>query len=265
VVLPVQISCGECARCRGGKTAFCAAVRQPAAWGLGPFGGNWPGAFTDLVRVPFARHMMVPLPADVDAVAAVSAGDNVADAWRTVVPPLRETPGAKVLVLGRGSIGLFAAAIALASGSARVDYLDTDRRRLSVAGALGATAIEAPRAAETYPIVVDATFGSEGLGVALRAVATGGVCTSVFPGFQDATIPAFAMWRRSVRLHTGVANCRSHMEDVLQLIASGGIRPQRVISEVVRWEDAAEALAVPSFKPVVVRDGVASFHPGGDG
>ena len=65
------------------------------------------------------------------------------------------------------------------------------------------------------------------------------------------------MWWNSVRLHTGIANCRAHMEDVLELIRAGRIRPERVVSEIVAWQDAAEALADPSLKPVVVRDELA--------
>ncbi len=262
VVLPVQISCGVCDRCRRGMTAFCRAVPQPAAWGLGAFGGNWPGAFADLVRVPFAQHMLVSVPPGVDPCSVVSAGDNVADAWRTVVPPLQESPGAEVLVVGHGSIGLFAVAIAVACGASRVDYLDTDPDRLALAETLGAMAIEAQRGrVGVYPIVVDASFSGAGLDTALRSVGVGGICTCVFGGLQDVPIPVFDMWRRSVRLHTGVANCRSHMEDVLELIVSGRIRPELVTSEVVHWEEAADALAVPSLKPVIVRDNVASVQP----
>ena len=255
VVVPVQISCGECTRCQAGNTAFCANVRQPAAWGLGAFGGNWPGAFADLVRVPFARHMMVPVPSGIDPIAVASVGDNVADAWRAVVPPLRELPGAAVLVVGHGSIGLFAVAIAVASGASRVDYLDTDPDRLALAETLGGTPIEGQRhRVGGYPIVVDASFTGAGLDTALRSVAACGICTSVFPGFEDVPIPVFTMWRRSVRFHTGVANCRSHMPEVLELVQSGRIRPELVTSEVVQWKDAAAALAAPSLKPVVVRD-----------
>ena len=258
VVLPVQISCGECTRCQAGKTAFCTTVQQPAAWGLGPFGGNWPGAFADLVRVPFARHMMVPVPVGIDPIAVASVGDNVADAWRAVVPPLRESPGAAVLVVGHGSIGLFAVAIVVASGASRVDYLDADPGRLALAETLGATPIDGQRhRAGSYPIVVDASFSGAGLDTALRSVATCGICTSIFPGFEDAPIPVFNMWRRSVRFHTGVANCRSHMQEVLELVSLGRIHPELVTSEVVPWKDAAAALAAPSLKPVVVRDEAA--------
>lgn len=254
VVLPVQISCGACARCRAGKTAFCTSVRQPAAWGLGAFGGHWPGAFAERLRVPFASHLMVPVPTGVDPLAATSAGDNIADAWRSVIPPLRELPGAEVLVIGRASIGLYAAGIAVAGGAGSVTYLDDDVDRLASAEGLGAACVEgrdAPHGA--FPIVVDATFGGGGLETALRAVAPGGICTSVFPGFRDAPLPLFEMWRRAVRFHTGVASCRAHMEEVLALIASRRLRPELVTTEFVAWDDAAEALADPSLKPIAVR------------
>ncbi|MBH9879285.1 dehydrogenase, partial [Clostridioides difficile] len=35
VVVPFQIACGECPRCRRGTTASCEAVPQAASYGLG--------------------------------------------------------------------------------------------------------------------------------------------------------------------------------------------------------------------------------------
>ena len=65
----------------------------------------------DALRVPFADHMLVPVPAGVPPLRVAAASDNLADAWRSVVTPLRERPGGSVLVLGGGakSIGLYAA------------------------------------------------------------------------------------------------------------------------------------------------------------
>lgn len=54
-------------------------------------------------------------PAAVSAVEAVSAGDNLTDAWRTVAPHLARRPGRSVLILSAGSIGLYAADTARAS------------------------------------------------------------------------------------------------------------------------------------------------------
>jgi NADPH:quinone reductase-like Zn-dependent oxidoreductase len=68
---------------------------------------------SDLLRVPFAEHMLVPVPNGVPPARAAAASDNLADAWRAVVGPLRERPGGRVLVLGGGAknIGLYAAGL----------------------------------------------------------------------------------------------------------------------------------------------------------
>src|SRR5919197_3949053 len=69
VVVPFQISCGECARCRAGQTGDCESVARLATYGFGAFGGNFGGALSDLVRVPFADAMLIAIPDGVEPVA----------------------------------------------------------------------------------------------------------------------------------------------------------------------------------------------------
>ncbi|MGF1545113.1 MAG: alcohol dehydrogenase catalytic domain-containing protein [Parvularculaceae bacterium] len=127
VIVPFQISCGRCLTCRRGLTPHCETVRTErpiAAYGFTDnIGGVWGGAMSDLVRVPFADHMLVPVPDGVDPVDLASASDNIPDGWRGVGPHLDRYPGAPVLVLGgrARSVGLYAAGIAVALGAERVD------------------------------------------------------------------------------------------------------------------------------------------------
>src|SRR5438445_2839081 len=146
VVVPFQISCGECARCRREQTGDCESVPRLSMYGFGAFGGDWGGGLSDLVRVPYADAMLVPLPSGVDPAAVASASDNIPDGWRTVGPALDRRPGAEVLVVGGGprSIPMYAIQIALAKGASRVVYLDTDGDRLALAGELGAETVEGP-------------------------------------------------------------------------------------------------------------------------
>ena len=105
-------------------------------YGFGAVGGDWGGFLSDLVRVPWADHMLVPLPQGLDPAAVASASDNIPDAWRTVGPPLEREPGAPVLIVGgagAGSIGLYAAGIARALGSESVTYVDADAGRRATA------------------------------------------------------------------------------------------------------------------------------------
>ena len=259
VVVPFQISCGVCDRCHRGLTAHCRAVPPRSQYGFGAFGGGWGGAFSDRVRVPFADAMLLPVPVGVAPEAVACASDNLCDGWRAVVPALRDLPGAEVLILGGiGSVPLYAAAIARASGAGRVDYLDTDRRRLAVAEKLGARALEGPLpdAVGEYDVAVDGTFQeANGLGCALRSLRPHGVCVGVtiyLPG-QDPHIPYFTMYARGARLDTGRVNARAVMPAALALVQSGRIDPLAVTECVLTFEDALQAFAEPTLKPVFLR------------
>lgn len=258
VVVPFQISCGHCARCHRELTGSCTTVPYRSMYGLGALGGEWGGAFCDLVRVPFAQNMLVALPAGIEPVAAASVSDNIADAWRTVGPYLEQSPDQSVLVVGGGawSIGLYSVAIARALGAASVDYVDSDAPRLEIAAALGANAIVGPpkRRMGEYDITVDASSQPEGLACALRSTAPGGISTSVGIYFNDKTpIPLFEMYDKGVTFVTGRANARVAIPKILALMESGRLQPERVTTKVARWHEAAEALVDPSAKVVVVR------------
>ena len=197
---------------------------------------------------------MLPLPAGVSARAACDTGDNVADAWRTVAPQLREQPGADVLILGRGGTGLYAVQIALALGAECVDYLDLESTRLAAAERLGGRPIESLDSLRHrgYAITADTTMTETGLQQALRATAPEGICTSTFPGFE-CSVSFIALWKKGIRFQTGVANARAHLPGVLALVEKKQIDPTQVQTEVIAWDDAAEALADPSMKPVFIR------------
>lgn len=260
VVVPFQISCGDCDQCRVGLTAHCRAVPPRSQYGFGMFGGEWGCAFSDLVRVPFADAMLVALPAGVAPEAAACASDNLPDAWRAVVPLLRQRPGAEILILGGiGSVPLFAVDIARACGAGRIDYLDTDPHRLEVAEKLGARALEGPPrdAIGEYDLAVDGTLlEPNGLSAALSSLRPHGLCvgvTNYLPG-QDPHVPYFLMYGRGVRFETGRVNARAHIRDALDLVQSRRIDPLAVTESVLRFEDALDAFAVPTLKPVFVRD-----------
>ncbi len=256
-VVAFQIGCGECGRCRRGLTASCQAVPAGSMYGLQPLGGDWGGALADLVRVPFAERMMLGIPAGTTPAAAVSASDNVADAWRAVVPHLAESPGADVLVVGSpSSVPLYTVMMARICGAGRIDYLDINHAALTLAESFGAHAIEGPppRRAGAYPITVDASRDPAGLACALRSVTPEGVCTSVSIYFEAPQVPLLEMYTRGVRFLTGRVNSRATLPPVLELIRSGRLQPEAVTSEVVSWDDAALPLASPSMKPVIVRE-----------
>ena len=250
VVVPFQISCGGCARCLAGQSSMCESVPRRSMYGFGAMGGPWGGALSDLMRVPFADHMLVPLPEGVDPVTAASASDNIPDAWRTVAPFVQE--GDRVLVAGGGavSIALYTVAIARALGASQVAYLDDDPGRIALANELGAQSIE--DAPGPYEVTVDASGDPEHLATALRSTAPCGTCTSVGIYWTPTTpVPLLEMYDRAVTFVTGSPHARATIPEVLDAIAADRIHPERITDAVVSFDDAIDALQESHTKLVM--------------
>ncbi|MCU1517791.1 MAG: Zn-dependent alcohol dehydrogenase [Pseudarthrobacter sp.] len=266
VVVPWSVSCGRCGMCKRGLTSKCTIARDGrdiAAYGFGPACGPYGGMIADLFRVPFAEHMLVPLPDGLDPLRVAAAGDNLADAWRTVVPQLRARPGATVLVLGGGgkSIGLYAAGLAVAHGASAVDYVDSSHRRLEVAHSFGAEARQpsgrlgksaSPRA--RYDIVVEASSTSAGIRHAIRATAPGGICTAAGYYFGTNTgIPLMHMYASDITLHVGVSHPRAVLPELLDWVHTNNFPAEIVTSHLGDFDDAPTAYAERATKVVLHR------------
>jgi threonine dehydrogenase-like Zn-dependent dehydrogenase len=259
VVVPWAISCGQCARCRAGLTSKCTTTTsgELAAFGFGTACGPWGGMVSDRLRVPFAQHMLVPVPDGIPSARVVAASDNLADAWRSVVDPLRARPGGRVLILGGGakSIGLFAAGLAVARGAAIVDYQDDDPQRRAIAESFGARATARGTPRGTYDVAVEATSRAAGLRAAIRALAPGGVCTAV--GYYLATgtrVPLMRMYATDATLRVGVSHARALLPDLLDFVADTGFEAERVTSLTAGWDDAPTAYLAKTTKLVLARD-----------
>ena len=261
VIVPFQISCGACVRCIAGQTGSCKAVPRLASYGLGPlFGGEFGGAVSDVVLVPYADAMLVAIGADVDPVAAAALGDNAIDGYRTVAGPLAREPGAAVLVAGGGapSVALYAVAAAKALGASEVVYVDPSEARGVAAARLGARVITAKAEPSLrvgrFAITVDATAREEGLRFCLASTDAWGECTSVGVYFSDVALPLLDMYSRGVRFATGRVDARRDLPGALLIASSGAFAIGSVPSSVVSWGEAASAWAEPATKLVIRRD-----------
>jgi alcohol dehydrogenase len=258
VSVPFQISCGECVPCQRGLTGNCASEPFMSTYGFGPAVQRWGGFLSDLVCVPHADHMLVPVPPGLDPAAVASASDNISDGWRAVGPALAGEPGAPVLIVGGygpGSIGLYATALAVALGAEAVLYVDADDGRRRIAAALGAeTLSHAPRRLGPYPITVDASGDSDGLALALCSTAPDGLCTSTAIYFgEQPSLPLLRMYTNGITFKTGRAHARQAMPEVLRLAAAGALRPEVVTTRVVPWNEASHALLDPGWTKLVFR------------
>jgi alcohol dehydrogenase len=253
VSIPSQISCGQCERCIRGLTANCQAVPPLSAYGLGALGGlEWGGALSDLVSVPFADAMALPVPDGLAAEALASLSDNMSDAYRTIAPA---GAGDEILVVGGGSIGLYATGFACARG-AHVTYLDTSEDRCTLAERLGAHVEHRRLTGPTQPrpLVVHTSADAVQLRNAVLSTDHGGRCVDTGIFFTSAvSLPLLGMYGTGMTFETGRAHVRAEMPAVLTEITAGCFDPSAVTTRVVDFADAADAFLVPTTKLVLTR------------
>jgi threonine dehydrogenase-like Zn-dependent dehydrogenase len=270
VIVPWAISCGTCSICSTGIFSNCNHTpdsKMISAYGFGEGTGNWGGAVSDLLRIPFADTMLVTLPENINPYHCPSLSDNIADGYRTVGPQLKKLPGAPVLVIGgvARSIGLYAAALAVALGSSRVDYVDDSNTRLELAGRLGANPIKIKKGDSLkglssalikggYPITVDASGDVQKLNFAIRMLSAGGACTSVAFYFKKQTpLPLWDMYAKSASFHTGPSHPRRDIPEILPLIQNGTFKPQLITTLAADWSEGPQAYLEKTTKLVLQR------------
>ncbi|WP_029117574.1 zinc-binding dehydrogenase [Mycobacterium sp. URHB0044] len=266
VVVPWSVSCGDCLECRRGLTAKCTTTREGtlAAFGFGPSSGPWGGMVADLLRVPFADHMLARVPDRVDPLRVAAASDNLSDAWRCIVPGLQRRPGGRVLILGgvAQSIGLYAAGLAVWHGAEVVDYVDDRPERLAIAEQLGArvhavkkgkrSATDIPR--RDYDIAVEGTSSAAGVDAALRSLAPGGVCRPVGYYLPPGTkVPLMHMYANDAALEIGVSSVRPILPELLDYVAREDFPAEVVTTMLADWDDAPEAYKAHTTKLVLRR------------
>jgi alcohol dehydrogenase len=222
-----------------------------------PVAGEWGGLFSDLVRVPYAEAMLVPVAADLPTAPLSSVGDNLALAHECLAAHLQARPGAITLILGSASVGLYAVQLAFALGAEHVLYVDADPAQRELAASLGAQTADAlPSARDArFDLALDAAANEDWLRAAAGLLQPEGVleCPSIYFK-KSVALPLFEMSIRGVTLHAGRGNAGPHIRPLLDLIAADAIEPDHICAETIPWDSAPEALADPSLKPVLVRD-----------
>ena len=219
-------------------------------YGFGAVGGDWGGFLSDVVRVPWADHMLVPLPRGPRSRRGRErVGQHpgrLADRRAAAASASRARRCSWSAARGPGSIGLYAAGIAVALGAESVTYVDADAaRRATAAGVRRRWRRARGRAAGP---VSDHRRRERGPRRACswrwRSTAPDGVCTSTAIYFgEPVPMPLFEMYIKVVTFETGRVHARPAMPGVLDLAAGGDFRPEEVTSRVVAWDDAPAALA----------------------
>lgn len=135
VIVSCISKCMECAFCRIGLTSHCQGLG-----GIGwIFGHLIDGTQAEYVRVPFADHGLIPLPADVSAEAGTMLSDILPTGYEIGVLSGAVKAGDVVAVIGAGPVGLAAIMTAAAAGAERIIAVDGNKFRLEASYGFGAT------------------------------------------------------------------------------------------------------------------------------
>ncbi|MFI9457050.1 hypothetical protein [Amycolatopsis sp. NPDC052450] len=131
--------------------------------------------------------------------------------------------------------------------------VNDDPGQRSIAESFGARAHS--RESGDYDVVVEATSRPTGLRPALRALASGGVCTAV--GYYLATgtrVPLMRMYATDATLRLGVSHSHALLPDLLDLFHRTGFPAERVTTLEAPWDEAPAAYTARTTKVVLRRD-----------
>lgn len=263
VTTPFVEGCGRCRWCREGASQVCPDQTQP--------GFTHDGSWAEQVVIRAADHNLVPVPEDLPAAAVVTLGCRFATAYRGLTGRAGLRAGEQVAVIGCGGVGLSTVMIAAALG-ARPIAVDVDPGALELARAHGAE-VTVPVAGLDPQQVADAIVAAAGERPAVTVEALGREETA------DAALLALAPLGRHVQIGLFAAPPRlavprvisqeltllgSHgmaaadYPGLLELVVSGALRPQDLVTRTLDLEEACDALVELGER---TRPGVSIIRP----
>lgn len=165
-------SCGQCRRCRTGRSAYCDSIaalkfdcRRPdgsvATTDLGgrPVGDHFFGQSSFGTLCLANARSVVKVGDDVDLRIAGPLACAVQTGAGAVLDVLRVRPGSAVAIFGTGSVGLCAVMAARLCGATTIVAVNRRASRLELAAEFGATHLVSPDLTDPVEAIREATGG----------------------------------------------------------------------------------------------------------
>lgn len=189
IIVPSTVACGYCRLCQKGLFSQCeiANPNGPEA-GTAFFGGpknSGPlqGCQAEYVRVPFANHNLVKIPAEVSDDKAILLSDIFPTAYFGA-DIANVKAGDVIVVLGCGPVGQFVIASCRLRGASRIFAIDCIPSRLELAKQQGAECIHFNEE-DPVEVIKDATQGTLA-DIVIDAVGVDAICPSKGPAAKKA-------------------------------------------------------------------------------
>jgi L-iditol 2-dehydrogenase len=234
VVAEGVVACGHCARCVRGETNLCETYDE--------FGFTRDGAAAGLVAVPTSLvHPLAPGVAADDAVLTEPASVVYRGLTRAAV-----APGARVLVIGDGTVALLAVYLLQLWSPAEVVLLGQRKAQAELASRAGAARFEiSPDAAGLgYDLVIEAAGAVQAAAVALSAARRGGtvLLLGLPPHGQTVALGVDDVVNNDLAILGSFSYTAAAWRDVVGLLNAGLIRPGFLITHRFALADWAQAL-----------------------
>lgn len=244
VTTPFVCGCGNCPQCISGNHQICDFQSQPGFT-------HW-GSFAEVVAVDYADVNLVELPETIDSVTAASLGCRFVTSFRAVVDQARVSAGEFVVIHGCGGVGLSAIMIAKAVG-AQVIAVDINAEALSLAGSLGADHLVSTQVVEAIQEITKggAHVSIDALGSAqtsfnsvscLRKQGRHVQVGLMVADDKNSPLPMDKVIADELVLMGSHGMQAYRYPEMLEMIRSGILLPDKLIGKRIRLSEAGEAL-----------------------
>jgi alcohol dehydrogenase len=248
VTVPFVGGCGHCGQCISGNHQVCDHQFQPGFT-------HW-GSFAEYVALDYADVNLVKLPDEIADVTAAVLGCRFITSFRAIVDQGKVRGGEHVAIHGCGGVGLSAIMIASALG-AQVTAIDIDEKTLALAQELGATTtINAAKEQQVVAAIQDATKG--GAHVSVDALGSAATCFNSISclrkrgkhiqvglmtgNHKHPQVPMDRVLADELEIIGSHGMQAFRYGEMLEMIATGKLQPERLIDRTISLEDVVTAL-----------------------
>jgi alcohol dehydrogenase len=252
VAVPFNLGDGSCEQCRTGHGNTCENTMP-----LG-FVEAVPGAFAELLHVPYADHNAVHLPGGVSSTDMAGLGCRFMTAFHGLAHQAPVSAGDWVAVHGCGGVGLSAVHIADALG-ANVVAVDLDDDKLDRAADLGAVETVNAGTVERVPREIKGLTDG-GCQVSVDALGVEETCRNSILGLEtrgthvqigltteheqgDLSVPSDVMVMQEIEFVGSLGLPPTRYDEIFRMVATGKLDPSAVVSETVTLDDVNARLA----------------------
>lgn len=287
VMVPFNISCGECTFCKQELYGNCHEANPAATAAGGIFGyshttGGFDGGQAEYVRVPYANVGPTVIPEGMDPDDAVLLTDVVPTGYQAAEMGGIQK-GDTVVVFGAGPVGIMAAKCAWLFGAGRVIVFDKEEYRLEFVRnyaqceaynfeSTGDPVLFIKKETDWIgaDVCIDAV-GAEAAGNALQtitgrklmlqagsatavhwainAVKKGGTVSIVgIYGPTDNLVPIGNVVNKGITIRANQAAVKRHLPKLIEHIQNGILNPKGLITHRIPMEETADAYHIFSEK-----------------